>query len=156
MGGFGWGPKGLRRESLCAFLVPYTRKVSEPLPEILYAELLRVFFLYLILVSRGRCGCKIAPLRRLAAVVAASFLRFFKRVESTPDPNTSEKYRDTPPISIAILLQKYALLSAESTNIHHQFVSRYASHLYRDTFAEVLGSGVVGTPPNFEVNPQNR
>ena len=31
---------------------------------------------------------------------------------------------------------------------HHQFVSRYASHLYRDTFAEVLGSRVVGTPPN--------
>ena len=29
----------------------------------------------------------------------------------------------------------------------HQFVSRYASHLYRDTFAKVLGSGVVGTPP---------
>ena len=28
------------------------------------------------LVSRGRCGRKIARLRRLAAVVAASFLRF--------------------------------------------------------------------------------
>ena len=69
-----------------------------------------------------------------------------KRVESTPDPNTSEKYRDTPPISIAILLQKYALLSAESTNIHHQFVSRCASHLYRDTFAEVLGQGSLGHP----------
>ena len=31
--------------------------------------------------------------------------------------------------------------------VHHQFVSRCASHLYRDTFAELLGSGVVGTPP---------
>ena len=31
--------------------------------------------------------------------------------------------------------------------VYHQFVSRCASHLYRDTFAEVLGSGVVGTPP---------
>ena len=43
-----------------------------------------------------------------------------------------------------ILLQKYALLLAESSiyYIHHQFVSRYASHLYRDaTFAEVLGLG---------------
>ena len=31
--------------------------------------------------------------------------------------------------------------------IHHQFVSQYGSHLYRDAFAEVLGSGVVGTLP---------
>ena len=30
---------------------------------------------------------------------------------------------------------------------HHQFVSRYGSYLYRDAFAEVLGSGVVGTLP---------
>ena len=35
---------------------------------------------------------------------------FFGMVKSTPDPDTFEKYRDTPPISIAILLQKYALL----------------------------------------------
>ena len=61
--------------------------------------------------------------------------------------DTFEKYRDTPPISIAILLQKYALLLAESSIFDHQFVSRYASHLHRDTFAEVLGSGVVGTLP---------
>ena len=42
---------------------------------------------------------------------------------STPDPETFEKYRDTPPISFAIFLQKYALLLAESsiytTNLHH-------------------------------------
>ena len=80
-----------------------------------------------------------------------------------------------PPISIAMLLLKYAALLAESSiyttkfvsryashlyrdafakvgrplgrksYIHPQFVSRYASHFYRDTFAEVLGSGVVGT-----------
>ena len=31
--------------------------------------------------------------------------------------------------------------------IHHQFVSRYGSHLYRDALADVLGSGVVGTLP---------
>ena len=30
-----------------------------------------------------------------------------RRARSTPDPDTSEKYRDTPPISIAILWQKY-------------------------------------------------
>ena len=49
----------------------------------------------------------------------------FRRVESTPDPDTSEKYRDTPPISIATLLQKYALHLAES--------SIYATNLYHDT-----------------------
>ena len=33
--------------------------------------------------------------------------------------------------------------------MHHHFASRYASHLYRSAFSEVLGSGVVGTPPIF-------
>ena len=46
-----------------------------------------------------------------------------RRVKSTPDPDTFEKYCDTPPISIAILLQKYALFLAESsiytTNLYH-------------------------------------
>ena len=32
----------------------------------------------------------------------------FRRVKSTPEPNSFEKYRDAPRISIAILLQKYA------------------------------------------------
>ena len=40
----------------------------------------------------------------------------FRRTKSkTPDPGTFENYRDTPPISIAILLQKYALFLAESS-----------------------------------------
>ena len=45
---------------------------------------------------------------------------------STPDPDTFEKYRDTPPISIMIVLQKYALLLAESSldTIRLPFVSR--------------------------------
>ena len=47
----------------------------------------------------------------------------FRRAKSTPDPDTFEKYRDTPPTSIAILLQKYALFLAESciytTNLYH-------------------------------------
>ena len=47
------------------------------------------------------------------------------RVKSTPDPDAFEKHRDTPPISIAILLQKYALLLAES--------SIYTTNLYHDT-----------------------
>ena len=45
--------------------------------------------------------------------------------ESRIDPDTFEKYRDTPPISIAILLHKYALLLAES--------SIYTTNLYHDT-----------------------
>ena len=49
---------------------------------------------------------------------------FIRRVTSTPDPDIFEEYRDTPPISIAILLQKYALPLAES--------SIYATNLYRD------------------------
>ena len=35
----------------------------------------------------------------------------FRRVTSTPDPDTFEKYRDTPPICITILLQKYTILT---------------------------------------------
>ena len=50
-------------------------------------------------------------------------LKNCRRVELTPDPDTFEKYRDTPPISSAILWQKYALLLAESslytTDLHH-------------------------------------
>ena len=58
------------------------------------------------------------------------------------------KFRDTPPISIAILLQKSALLLAGSTVDTPPFVLRCPSPLYCDAFAEVLGSGVVGTLPN--------
>ena len=69
--------------------------------------------------------------------------------QSTPDPDTFEKYRDTPPISIAIFLQKYALLSVES--------SIYTPNLYHDTppicigilLQNALGSGVVGAFPNL-------
>ena len=48
-----------------------------------------------------------------------------RRVKSAPDPGTFEEHRDTPPISIAILLQKYALLVPESTI--------YTANLYHDT-----------------------
>ena len=46
----------------------------------------------------------------------------FRKVTSTPDPDIFGGYRDAPPISIAILLQKYALPLAESsiyTNLYH-------------------------------------
>ena len=46
-----------------------------------------------------------------------------RRITSTPDPDTFEKYRDTPPISVAILWEKYALLLAQSStntaNLYH-------------------------------------
>ena len=50
-----------------------------------------------------------------------------------PDPDTFERHRDTPPISIAMLLRKYALFLAER--------SIHTSNLYRDASSEVLGSG---------------
>ena len=51
--------------------------------------------------------------------------RSIRKITSTSDPDTFEKYRDTPPISIAILLQKYALFLAES--------SIYTTNVYHDT-----------------------
>ena len=48
-----------------------------------------------------------------------------RRVKPTPDPDTLEKYRETPPVSIEILLQNYAVLLAES--------STCTAHLYQDT-----------------------
>ena len=57
-------------------------------------------------------------------------------LKSTPTPDTSEKYRDMPPISIVILLQKYALFLAES--------SIYATNLYHDT-APILAAGTKDT-----------
>ena len=60
---------------------------------------------------------------RIISLASFPLWRLFRRVKSTLDPDTFEKYRDTPPISIAILLQKYALLLAESsiytTNLYH-------------------------------------
>ena len=83
-----------------------------------------------------------------AEILAIPGLGFFRRVTSTPDPDTFGKYRDTPPISIMILLcAKSCILLGRKSYIHLEFESRYGSHLYRETFAKLLGSGVVGTPP---------
>ena len=54
---------------------------------------------------------------------------------------TSHFYRDD--------FVKVCLYLGREHYIRHQFESRCASHLYRDAFAEVLGSGVVGTPPKY-------
>ena len=70
-----------------------------------------------------------------------------RRVKSTPDPNTSGKY----PRYILPFLSRYFCKSMrfswQKIVYTPPIVSRYGSHLYRDTFAEVLGTGVVGTPP---------
>ena len=55
---------------------------------------------------------------------------FLSRYFGESMPSSWQKVVYTPPICITIRL-----------------VSRYASHLHGDTSAEVLGSGVVGTPP---------
>ena len=64
-------------------------------------------------------------------------------------PDTFEKHHDTPLISIAMLLQKCALLLAESsmytTNLCHD-APPISIRIYRDAFAEVFESGLVGTP----------
>ena len=64
-------------------------------------------------------------------------------VKWTPDPNSFEKYPDTHLISIAMLLQKFALILGESSMYT---ASRYASYLHRTYFAEASWSGVLGTP----------
>ena len=62
--------------------------------------------------------------KKMFGSAAPSFLTI-RKMKSKSDTDTFEKYRDTPPISIAILLQKYALLLAES--------SIYTTNLYHDT-----------------------
>ena len=62
-----------------------------------------------------------------------------------PEPDTFEKFRDTPPISVAMFLPKHVLVLVGN--------DMYTTHLYhhtapiRDASPEILGSGVVGTPP---------
>ena len=72
---------------------------------------------------------------------------FSGRVASTPDRDTFEKYRDTPPICITMRLQKYALLLVGS--------SVYTTHLYYVALPihiRVTGSGSIGALPTLDVN----
>ena len=69
--------------------------------------------------SQDSC-CRIAGERTNRIIIV-----FFRRAKSTPDRDTFEKCRDTPPTSVAIILQKSALLLAES--------SIYITNLYHDT-----------------------
>ena len=79
-------------------------------------------YFLIILMNKKRLNWEACSVTVSRHMVVSSV---FRRVKSTPDPDTFEKYRDTPPISIAILLQKYALLLAES--------SIYTTNLYHDT-----------------------
>ena len=82
----------------------------------------------------GSCFLLIWGLGVVEIVFRMVLVRFevlgqLRRVRSTPDPNTFEKYRNTPPSSIAILLQKYALLLPES--------GICTTNLYCDTAAPI-------------------
>ena len=67
-------------------------------------------------------------------MLSRSMLKF-RRVKSTTDPDTSEKYHETPPISIVILLQQYAPFWAEGSiytfNLYYD-----TAHVYRDAFGQ--------------------
>ena len=60
-------------------------------------------------------------------------LTLITRAKSTPDPDIAETYRDTTPISIVILLCESMPSSWLKVVLPHHFLSRYGSHLYRDT-----------------------
>ena len=79
-------------------------------------------------------------------------MRLIRRVKSTPDRDTFEKYRDTPPICIAMLLQRYALFLAESsvytTNLYHDTTRISVAILVQKYYRTKYRSRVVGTVPN--------
>ena len=63
-----------------------------------------------------------------------------RTVTSTTDPDIFEKYRDTPPMSIAVLLQRYALLLAKTsiytTNLSHDTPSICTAILLRKYYGQ--------------------
>ena len=71
------------------------------------------------------CFVAILQLQLHELLLCELFTVFFRRVKSTPDPDTSEKYRDTPPISMAYFCKSMPPLLAES--------SIYTTNLYHDT-----------------------
>ena len=70
-----------------------------------------------------RCAGSLLHQKKCGLGIIEALLTPFRRVKSTPDPDTFEKYRDTPPISVAILSPKYALLLADNcictSNVYH-------------------------------------
>ena len=78
----------------------------------------------------------------MEVIVKESLLLREREKHININKRAGESHRSLTPI---LFLQKYAALLAESSI--YTTNSRHGSHLYRDTFAEVLGSGVVGTLP---------
>ena len=68
------------------------------------------------------------------------------------DPDTFEKYRDTFLISVAILLQKYALLLAESSICTTIFYHDTAPTCFVMLLRKYLGQGSLEHPPNLTVH----
>ena len=60
--------------------------------------------------------------------------------QSNPWPDTFEKYRDTPPISMAYFCKSMPS-SWQKVVYTPPICITIRLHLYRDTFSEVLGSG---------------
>ena len=77
---------------------------------------------HLCLLSEKHCGCSKDPAYHS---VSRAIKHLSGKSHRPLTPILLQKSRDTPPISIAILLQKYALFLAES--------SVYTANLYHDT-----------------------
>ena len=71
----------------------------------------------------------------------APYPPWLRRVTSNPHCDSFQKYRNAPPISIAMPSSWLEVVCTLPTCIV------YTSQLYHDTRAEVLGPGVVGTLP---------
>ena len=94
----------------------------------------------------------------------------FRRTSETPTTTTSQKkYRNTPPICIAIRLQfvlehfwcPYTLRKGNTAStppiciaVRPPFVLQYASHLYRSTFGKILVVVVTGMLPTLAPSHQ--
>ena len=114
--------ESLCRKSSCAFFSPYQKLGLAP--KVLQSPtFLQQGFNYAKRSAEPSCWTP-KVLQKAGEPLGAPARLFIRRVKSTPDPDIFEKYRDTPPISIAIFLQKYALLLAE--------VSIYTTNLYHD------------------------
>ena len=75
----------------------------------------------------------------------AILVRSVRRIKSTLHPDTLEKYRATPPISIAMLFQKYVLLLAENsiytTNLYHDIRHPFASRCFCRSISLIIRVG---------------
>ena len=64
-----------------------------------------------------------------------------RRIESTPDPDTLKSITIHLPFLSRCFCKSMPFSLQKVVCFHHQFISRCGSRLYRDAFADVLGSG---------------